>query len=88
MRWTSIPRRVFARVRVPALMFDRADDAWTPVESSARAWRGARGYEVEVVVVGVPEASHELTLLPDDSIALEYERRLVDWLVQRTRSSR
>jgi pimeloyl-ACP methyl ester carboxylesterase len=72
------PRPVFARVRVPALMFYGDDDAWTPVESSVRAWREARGDEVEVVVV--PEASHELTL-PDDSIALEYERRLVDWLL-------
>jgi pimeloyl-ACP methyl ester carboxylesterase len=74
------PRPVFARVRVPALMFYGEDDAWTPVEPSVQAWREARGDAVEIVVV--PEASHELTL-PDGSIAPEYEQKLVDWLVSR-----
>ena len=77
------PRAVFARVRVPALMFYGADDAWTPVEPSIEAWREARGHEVDVVVI--PDASHELTL-PDDSISLEYEQKLVDWLVVQARS--
>lgn len=74
------PRPVFAAVRVPALMFYGADDAWTPVEPSVQAWREARGDAVEIVVV--PEASHEMAL-HDGSIALEYERKLVDWLVDR-----
>ncbi len=76
------PRPVFARVRVPALMFYGADDAWTPVEPSVRAWREARGDDVEIVVV--PEASHEMSLL-DGSISLEYEQKLVDWLVEQAR---
>jgi len=72
------PRPIFARVRVPALMFYGEDDAWTPVEPSVRAWQEARGDQVEIVVI--PEASHELCL-EDDSIAEEYEERLVDWLL-------
>lgn len=73
------PRPVFEDVRVPALMFYGEDDAWTPVQPSVEAWREARGDEVEIVVI--PEASHELTL-PDGTIAPEYERRLVDWLLE------
>jgi pimeloyl-ACP methyl ester carboxylesterase len=71
------PRSVFKRVRVPALMFYGGDDAWTPVEPSVQAWREARGDDVEIVVI--PEASHELCL-EDDSLAPEYEDRLVEWL--------
>ena len=71
------PRPVFARVRVPTLLFYGAEDSWTPVEASVEAWRAARGSEVEIVVV--PGAEHDLTL-PDGSFAPEYERRLVDWL--------
>ncbi|HSD76342.1 MAG TPA: alpha/beta fold hydrolase [Solirubrobacteraceae bacterium] len=71
------PRPVFARVRVPTLLFYGAEDSWTPVEASVEAWRAARGAEVEIVVV--PGAEHDLTL-PDGSFAPEYERRLVDWL--------
>lgn len=74
------PRPVFEDVRVPALMFYGEDDAWTPVEPSVRAWREARGDEVEIVVI--PEASHELTM-PDGTIALEYEDKLVEWLADR-----
>ncbi len=71
------PRPVFARTRVPALLFYGADDGWTPVEPSVEAWREARGDEVDIVVV--PQASHELTL-PDGTIAPVYERTLIDWL--------
>lgn len=71
------PFPVFQRVRVPALMFYGEDDAWTPVEPSVRAWREARGDAVDVVVV--PEASHEM-ILPDDTVAMDYEQKLIDWL--------
>jgi pimeloyl-ACP methyl ester carboxylesterase len=71
------PEPVFARVRVPALLFFGERDSWTPVEPSVEAWRAARGDEVEIVVI--PEAEHEMTL-PDGTIAPEYERKLVDWL--------
>jgi len=71
------PRPVFARTRVPALLFYGADDGWTPVGPSVEAWRAARGDEVEIVVI--PGASHELTL-PDGTIAPVYERTVIDWL--------
>ncbi len=72
------PFPVFEQVSVPALMFYGEDDAWTPVQPSVEAWREARGDEVEIVVV--PEASHELTM-PDGTVSLEYEQKLVEWLV-------
>ena len=50
-----------------------------PVEPSVQAWREARGSEVEIVTI--PEAEHELTL-PDDTLAPEYERTLVEWLTR------
>jgi hypothetical protein len=71
------PRPVFARVRVPTLLFYGDADSWTPVEPSVAAWRAARGDEVEIVVV--PGAEHDLTM-PDGTFAAEYEQRLVEWL--------
>ena len=71
------PRPVFARVRVPTLLFYGDADSWTPVEPSVAAWRAARGDEVEIVVI--PGAEHDLTM-PDGTFAAEYERRLVEWL--------
>ena len=72
------PQPVFAGVRVPTLLFYGAADSWTPVEPSVKAWREAR--RDEVVIVVIPEAEHEL-VLPDGTLAPEYERTLVDWLV-------
>jgi uncharacterized protein len=71
------PRPVFARVRVPTLLFYGEEDSWTPVEPSIAAWRAARGDDVEVVVI--PGAEHDLTL-PDGTFAPEYERRVLKWL--------
>jgi pimeloyl-ACP methyl ester carboxylesterase len=73
------PRPVFARVRVPTLLFYGEADSWTPVEPSVEAWRAARGDDVEIVVIA--EAEHDLTM-PDGSLSLEYRRKLVDWLVR------
>jgi pimeloyl-ACP methyl ester carboxylesterase len=73
------PRPVFARVRVPTLLFYGEADSWTPVGPSVEAWRAARGDEVDIVVIA--EAEHDLTL-PDGSLSSEYERTLVDWLVR------
>jgi pimeloyl-ACP methyl ester carboxylesterase len=77
------PRPVFAQVRVPTLAFYGEADSWSPVEPSVEAWREARGAEVEIVVI--PEAEHDLTL-PDGTLAPEYERTLVDWLLRRIRA--
>lgn len=71
------PRPVFARVRVPTLLFYGDADSWTPVEPSVAAWRAARGDEVEIVVI--PGAEHDLTM-PDGKFAAEYDRRVVEWL--------
>jgi pimeloyl-ACP methyl ester carboxylesterase len=71
------PRRVFARVRVPTLLFYGDADSWSPVEPSVQAWRDARGDDVEIVVIA--NAEHDLTL-PGGAIAPDYERVLVDWL--------
>jgi pimeloyl-ACP methyl ester carboxylesterase len=73
------PRRSFAQVRVPTLLFYGEADSWTPVEPSVEAWRAARGDEVDIVVI--PEAEHDLTL-PDGSFAPEYDRKLVEWLAR------
>jgi pimeloyl-ACP methyl ester carboxylesterase len=72
------PRPVFARVRVPTLLFYGEADSWTPVEPSVQAWRAARGDEVEIVVI--QEAEHDLTL-PDGKLSPEYQRTLVNWVV-------
>jgi uncharacterized protein len=77
------PRPVFAQVRVPTLAFYGEADSWSPVEPSVEAWREARGDEAEIVVI--PEAEHDLTL-PDGTLAPEYERTLVDWLLRRIRA--
>ena len=74
------PRPVFARVRVPTLLFYGETDSWSPVEPSVEAWRAAHGDEVDIVVIA--KAEHDLTL-PDGSLSSEYERTLVDWLVRR-----
>jgi pimeloyl-ACP methyl ester carboxylesterase len=71
------PRPVFARVRVPTLLFYGEADSWTPVEPSVEAWRAARGDEVEIVVI--PGAEHDLTL-PDGRLSPDYRQMLVDWL--------
>jgi pimeloyl-ACP methyl ester carboxylesterase len=70
------PEPIFARVRVPALLFFGERDSWSPVPESAATWRRAKP-DAEVVVI--PAAEHDMTL-PDGAIAPEYERRLVDWL--------
>ena len=71
------PRRVFAQLRAPTLAFYGEAHTWSPVAPSVEAWREARG---ESVVI--PEAEHELTL-PEGTLAPEYERMLVDWLIRR-----
>jgi pimeloyl-ACP methyl ester carboxylesterase len=70
------PEPVFARVRVPVLLFFGACDSWSPVPESVETWRRAKP-DAEVVVI--TDAEHDMTL-PDGRIAPEYERRLVDWL--------
>jgi pimeloyl-ACP methyl ester carboxylesterase len=70
------PEPIFARVRVPALLFLGQRDSWSPVPESVETWRRAKP-DAEVVVI--PDAEHDMTL-PAGTISPEYERRLVDWL--------
>jgi uncharacterized protein len=72
------PRPVFARVRVPTLLFYGDDDSWTPVAPSIAAWRDARGDAVEIVLL--PGTGHEPTLAPN-RISPSYEAKLVEWAV-------
>jgi pimeloyl-ACP methyl ester carboxylesterase len=74
------PRPVFARVRVPTLLFYGEADSWSPVTASIEAWRAARGDEADIVLIS--EAEHDLAL-PGGTLAPEYERTLVEWLVSR-----
>jgi uncharacterized protein len=74
------PRRIFAQIHVPTLLFYGEADSWTPIAPSTEAWREVRGNEVEIVTI--PEAEHDLTL-PDGTLAPEYERTLVEWLATR-----
>ena len=48
-----------------------------PDPASVETWRSAKP-DAEIVVL--PDAEHDLTLT-DGTIAPEYERKLVDWLV-------
>ena len=73
------PRPVFAQVRIPTLLFYGEEDSTTPVEPSVSAWRAAQSDENEIVVI--PDAEHDLRL-PDGSLAGEYTRILVDWLLR------
>jgi uncharacterized protein len=70
------PEPIFAEVRVPALLFFGERDSWSPVPESVETWRRAKP-DAEVVVI--PDAEHDMTLR-DGTIAVEYERRLVDWV--------
>lgn len=70
------PEPIFARVRVPALLFFGDRDSWSPIPESVETWRRAKP-DAEVVVV--PEAEHDMTL-SDGTIAPEYERTLPAWL--------
>jgi pimeloyl-ACP methyl ester carboxylesterase len=70
------PEPIFARVRVPALLFFGEQDSWSPVPESVETWRRAKPDAEVAVIAG---AEHDLTY-PDGTIAPEYERRLVDWL--------
>jgi uncharacterized protein len=70
------PEPVFARVRVPTLLFFGEDDEWIPLEESIQAWRRGRGDDVEIV--RLPGVGHE----PIGS--REYEDVMLEWLRARS----
>lgn len=85
------PEPVFARVRVPTLLFYGEDDEWQPIDASVAAWRRAaeRAGNADVTVVRLAGTGHAPTLEGRETVeavAPEYERALVDWLARVTRS--
>ena len=80
------PAAVFARVRVPTLLFYGEDDEWQPIDASIEAWRHA-GLD-DLTIVRLPKTGHAPTIGPVDEISPEYERSLIAWLADRVGSRR
>jgi len=74
------PAAVFARVRVPTLLFYGEDDEWQPIDASIAAWRKA-GVD-DLTIVRLPGTGHAPTL-EGGNISPEYERTLLAWLDDR-----
>ena len=79
------PEPVFARVRVPVLLFYGEDDEWQPIEASIAAWRRAaqRAHNGDVTIVRLAGTRHAPThggREDIDAVAPEYEQRLVSWM--------
>ena len=70
------PTEVFARVRVPTLLVYGDEDEWIPVPESLAAWRGARGEEIDIVMV--LGTGHEPA--HGEDVSPEYEESLETWL--------
>lgn len=84
------PESVFAKVRVPTLLFYGEDDEWQPIDASVAAWRRAavRAGNPELTVVRLADTGHAPTrggAENIESISPAYERALVEWLARVTR---
>jgi hypothetical protein len=82
------PAEIFARVRVPTLLFYGADDEWQPIDASVAAWRRAAesAGNDDLTVVRLPGTRHAPTLESRetrDAISPEYETRLLSWISDR-----
>jgi pimeloyl-ACP methyl ester carboxylesterase len=82
------PAAVFARVRVPTLLFYGEDDEWQPIDRSVDAWRqaAAQAGNQDLTVVRLAGTGHAPTIggrEERDAIAPEYERSLLSWLEAR-----
>ena len=76
------PAPVFARVRVPTLLFYGEDDEWIPIDDSIRVWRdAARAARArDLTIVRLPGMRHEPTYGGrPDRISPDYVRALEDW---------
>ena len=83
------PAAVFARVRVPTLLFYGQDDEWQPIDASIAAWKRA-GNE-DLTVVRLAGTGHAPTLGGGEergAISPEYERSLLAWLDDHVGSKR
>jgi pimeloyl-ACP methyl ester carboxylesterase len=79
------PAAVFARVRVPTLLFYGEDDEWQPIDASIAVWRKA-GVD-DLTIVRLPGTGHAPTL-EGGNISPEYERTLLAWLEDRVGRAR
>ena len=87
-RWPDMdfdPGPVFARVRVPVLLFYGETDEWSPIEKSVRVWhRAARRLgNRAITIVRLPGTSHAPTIGGRHSsraISPLYHRTLDAWL--------
>jgi pimeloyl-ACP methyl ester carboxylesterase len=94
MAWPDMdfdPAPIFAGVRVPTLLFYGEDDEWSPVDASVAAWERAaqRARNHAVTIIRLPGTGHAPTLGGSETIeavAPDYERTMVDWLGEVTRS--
>jgi pimeloyl-ACP methyl ester carboxylesterase len=82
------PLDVFARVRVPLLLFYGEEDEWSPIDASEAAWReaAARSGNADVTVCRLPGTMHHPTLGGEEAleaISPLYETTLVSWLTER-----
>ncbi|HUQ41929.1 MAG TPA: alpha/beta hydrolase, partial [Candidatus Limnocylindrales bacterium] len=85
------PADIFAKVRVPTLLFYGEDDEWSPIDASIDAWdrATARSGNRDVLVQRLKGTTHFPTIggvEQIEAIAPEYERTLIDWLARVTRS--
>ena len=80
------PAAVFARVRVPTLLFYGEDDEWQPIDASIAAWQKA-GVK-DLTVVRLPGTGHAPTNGGGEAISPEYERTLIAWLEDRVAAKR
>jgi len=81
------PVPIFARVRVPTLLFYGESDDWQPIDASIAAWRKAAAISgnADLTIVRLPGTRHAPTLgdrQERDAIAPEYETRLLRWLAE------
>ena len=84
------PEPVFAKVRVPTLLFYGEDDEWQPIDESISAWRRAatRAGNDDVTVIRLSGTGHAPTRdgkKDETAVDPEYERALIAWLRSVTR---
>lgn len=82
------PAGVFARVRVPTLLFYGEDDEWQPIDASVAVWKRAatEARNDDLTVVRLPATGHAPILGGREerhAISGEYERTLLAWLEDR-----
>jgi len=86
--WATLdfdPGPVFARVRVPTLLFYGEDDEWQPIDESIAVWR-ATGKD-DLTIVRLPGTGHGPIVAGADgsgSVSTLYTDTLVAWLQRAT----